>query len=718
MPDAKRQSEIILLIINSKNLKSLERLIIQHCVVTDEQLEQILKQLPKLRVLKLTNCSNIKTAFQETLFDSEKFHSKALEKCILQDMRGLINFKITSHTLHYLSIKQAPSLQKFYFYSTSLTQLCLSNAPHCNQFDIYAKELQEADFSGNTLLNDLHLQKIILGCQNLKQMNLQCCDEEKIQYRALKESIPVFAERIAQNGEAAEFLKAAAGELINIIRNQSRVSVGYGENVSGWLWKCLCTALAYNTKKNLWIEAAHCKINNEDVIQLSKAIEKNLNVGGINLSRNNIEDKDVIFLTQALEKNQIFKILILGYNNINYKGAIALAQLLEKSQSIEDIDLKNNSLGDKGTIVLAQALKKNKTVKTINLDSNNIGDKGAIALAQMLEKNKVVTTISLSINNIGDEGAAALIDMAQKNNTISYIILKYNKISDYCAFIESLRNLGKRSESHPYRSEAIERAVKVGALFPLLQSVVINAGAKIFSKKLTSDTNYMPNFIQLNPFTFFSEHADREKALCYTQNHQEQLSLHLKKALEVWELSAKDTKEFKKKDHELQLAAQTFGFKCTAISKDGNCLFEAVSVQLKKILPNQKEYYNHEQLRALAVSYLMKHQAFYENFVEDHSFTNFIHKMSMPGTWAENVVLNALAHIFDVKIVVINSDNSPPIILKKPHARGIIYLGYEVNSHYQSLDRDLSLVPKKMLDNFIEYAEVLQIPSETTMKLV
>ncbi len=155
----------------------------------------------------------------------------------------------------------------------------------------------------------------------------------------------------------------------------------------------------------------------------------------------------------------------------------------------------------------------------------------------------------------------------------------------------------------------------------------------------------------------------------------------------------------------------------TIAPKDGNCLFEAISRQLINILPNQKECdYSHIKLRKLAMNYLMKHQDFYGDFVGDHSFTSFIHKMGLPGTWAEHMVLNALAHLLNVTIVVINSDNSDPIILKKPHAQGIIYLGYEVNAHYQLLTRDLNIVPQKSLDDFIARATMLEAPSTQTVE--
>ncbi len=768
-PDEKRQHEIILLIISGKNLKSLERLIIQHCAITDEQLEQFLKRLPKLRILKLTNCSNIKTTFQETLFDSGKLYSKVLEECILQDMKGITGFKLTSHILRYLSIKQTPNLKAFYCYSDSLTQLRLSDAPQCNEFDIYAKDLQEADFSGNILMNDIHLQKIVLECQNLKQMNLQRCDEKKISYLSLKEVIPAFAEKVAQNEKDEEYLKASSGELSLIVSN--KIDALDMKKNSGWFWKCCCVALVENTsiKEISYFQS----YDTTDRMLFVGMIEKNQTVVTLEITLNNMGDDLAVAWAKALKYNHTIRAIDFSMNKIGDEGAIAFAQTLECNHTITRINFDMNYIRNKGAIALANSLKQNQTLRGISLAQNEIGDKGALALHDMLKNTGYNLHLMLWNDNVLPtkeklsklKKTPLLIKLNNNHQGLFYIYgnsqwtdelvkLKSNEALNKLSFndkqklyISATENVkiyeeiilkgyyrplniefGGNSISASLRSALcsskwfqFERDEIDGTIGPYAfkASGIINVvrplmwiTQKIMNVKYSSEGVYSSNNFKLNPFTFFSEHADRENALCYTQNHQEQLELHLKKALEIWEIPAKVIEDSKKKNLELKQTAQVFGFKCIPISKDGNCLFEAVSAQVEKILPNQKEHYNHEELRNLAVNYLMEQQGFYENFVEDHSFTNFIRKMSLSGTWAENTALNALAHILNVTIVVINSDSSQPIILKKPHARGIIYLGYEVNSHYQSLERDLQINPQKNIQTYINDAELMEEPQK------
>jgi len=771
LPDEKRQQEIILLIINSKGLKSLERLTIQHCAITDGQLDKFLKRLPQLRILKMTNCPHVNTTFYETYYYSGcNLYSKVLEECVLQDMKGLEYFSITLHTLKYLSLKQAPNLKAFYFYSNSVTQLRLSDVSQCNQFDIYAEELQEADFSGDSLLTDLHLQKIVLQCQNLKQMNLQRCDKQKINYLALKEILPVFAEKMAQNEKEAKYLESVAGELSLIAGNQTK-AIRFNEksHISGWLWKCFCNILTENITV-VKFEVSGCAVNDEDIILFAKMLEKNQTITDIEFGAIDASDKGVIALANMLKKNYtvttifIFSTKITNNSAINFAkvlehnktvievgflgglglgddGIIAFAQMLEHNQTVKKIALGANcgnsgiialskviklnrpieklwiigiSYGDEGVIRLAEAIEHNQTTKEVLLASKYIGNNSAIALAKMLDNNPNIAEICITGLYINDVGAEALFDVLKKNNTIKKIDLYANNVNSYLqlSFVNDKRF---KFNELGFLGKAGLFAAEIGAC-----SFLINLNNKmndIMFYNIDSKTEYTQNFFQLNPFTFFSEHADRENAVCYAQNHQQQLNLALKKALESWE-NEKEIIDLKKKSTELSSAAQSFGFKCKSIAKNGNCLFEAVSQQLKVILPNQKQHhFSHLELRKMAVSYIMKHQEFYENFVEDHNFASFIHKMGLPGTWGEHIALNALAHILDMTIVVVNSDNSPPVVLKKPNAQGIIYLGYEVNLHYQVLERDLNVVAQHNIQAYIDKADFMEEPKKLQFTL-
>jgi hypothetical protein len=563
LPDPQRQQAIIAQIINSPGLKPLERLIITHCALTDKQLKQLLQRLPNLKILKLIHCPLIKESFHETLFDSDKL-PKQLQTCILEDMTGVEEVRLTSHSVQYLAIKRAQNLKTFYVYSDSLTQLNLSQkseetsslVTQCHQFDIYAKALQEADFSGNLLLTDQHLQAIVLNCQNLKQMNLQDCDEQKIHYRALKEVLPAFAERVAKNEEEVEFLRSASGWLSEIVSNRTKsLWISRQKNVAGWLWKCCCAALAENISvKDIHIEISES--NDEDLTSLAKAIEKNQAVesivfdvsssmgdkgadalanaikfnktlrkitipfmklssqSAINLVNSlkynqtlreigifcpNIEDECVIALAHVLERNDTLRKVSLDSNNLSDESAIALADVLKYNHTLKEIRLGIN-VGNKGAVALAKALKCNGTLKKISF-GNNINDKGVVNFAEQFKHNHSVENIDLRGNAISDEGILALNNLLKENNHITKITINADKASP---LVQPL--LDKRL--HVEVTQAIEKILK----FVVTPGVIsmVNFLDSMQYRNFSYNSIYCSKNFQINPLTFFSEYADCE----------------------------------------------------------------------------------------------------------------------------------------------------------------------------------------------------------------
>ena len=66
-------------------------------------------------------------------------------------------------------------------------------------------------------------------------------------------------------------------------------------------------------------------------------------------------------------------------------------------------------------------------------------------------------------------------------------------------------------------------------------------------------------------------------------------------------------------------------------------------------------------------------------------------------TWADAVMITALANVLNVTLVLVRSDHDKPTIIKQPNAKAELYLGYEVGNHYQSLQGN-SLTLKAEVD--------------------
>ena len=82
---------------------------------------------------------------------------------------------------------------------------------------------------------------------------------------------------------------------------------------------------------------------------------------------------------------------------------------------------------------------------------------------------------------------------------------------------------------------------------------------------------------------------------------------------------------------------------------DGNCFFRSVSHQLY-----QTETY-HAQIRVLAIQHLINSQ---EHFIEsntDQSWMQYLQNMSRLGTWADHIIIQAVANSYNLRIHITES---------------------------------------------------------------
>lgn len=128
---------------------------------------------------------------------------------------------------------------------------------------------------------------------------------------------------------------------------------------------------------------------------------------------------------------------------------------------------------------------------------------------------------------------------------------------------------------------------------------------------------------------------------------------------------------------DLVIQANFYGFKCANVKGDGNCFFHALAHQFKNI--------TNEELRQKAIDEIQQHLAYYQPFINDQTPEEFINEHLKQGAWVEESLIRALSRALNITIVIIRSDGALPNIFKHTAATAIVYLGYEIGFHYQSL---------------------------------
>ncbi|PCI36280.1 MAG: hypothetical protein COB50_04970, partial [Thiotrichales bacterium] len=163
----------------------------------------------------------------------------------------------------------------------------------------------------------------------------------------------------------------------------------------------------------------------------------------------------------------------------------------------------------------------------------------------------------------------------------------------------------------------------------------------------------------------------------------------------------------------LQEEAANYGFDCINTKHDGNCFFEAVATRLNAIKHNDREDHDATTVRAICINHMENNQHLYIGIYEGNkgnSWDDFIKKMSKNGEWANSQIIVACSRACEVSIAIVRSDKASPNIVKHLNWKEvqIIYLGYEVSVHYQSLQSNIQdcVDGNSKITTYLEKSEV------------
>ena len=82
------------------------------------------------------------------------------------------------------------------------------------------------------------------------------------------------------------------------------------------------------------------------------------------------------------------------------------------------------------------------------------------------------------------------------------------------------------------------------------------------------------------------------------------------------------------------------------ILPDGNCLFSSISYGIRK------DYKHSLTLRKCAVNYIKSNFKDFKNFIDESELQSYLSNMLKEGTYGDELILNAIPFIFDIKLNV------------------------------------------------------------------
>ncbi|KAL3887952.1 hypothetical protein ACJMK2_000337 [Sinanodonta woodiana] len=126
---------------------------------------------------------------------------------------------------------------------------------------------------------------------------------------------------------------------------------------------------------------------------------------------------------------------------------------------------------------------------------------------------------------------------------------------------------------------------------------------------------------------------------------------------------------------------------------DGNCFFEAVSNQLRRLTVQKSP----QELRQEVVAFMRDNRVIQvskgtlhlESFIYNESFDVYCSRMARDGEWADHVVVVAMARMLQIDIIIVTSSGHQDIIVRVVGQTAFqgnpILLGHVSKSHYISL---------------------------------
>ena len=411
--------------------------------LTNQELEQIMRQHPQLKILNIRGCQAFTHLPQHGCLESVNISLTSISKIAgnypaLVKLRAdgcpkLAAIELENLLLEVVSTNNCPSLEECHVASPALKSVNMANSPKVNLNDgnlFVNSPLEYLDLSGHQQMTVEHIQQILERHPSLRELYLNDCltlkgnlviDTPDLKLRKLYlkntnlSSLTITAPELVELGLKENLVLSS-----NLIRAPDFTVVDLS-NFKGNA-KSVLEEVERLPEMTMKIVSLNL-VDNDDVEALSQKwdLVKNMHVG---LSCELSMAKLMILLARLPLHIFHFKINLRG--RIGNEGVQALAEALPQSH-ITQLDLNDNNIGNEGAQALALALPQSH-ITQLKLHINEISDEGAQALALALPQSHI-TLLYLSRNNIGNEGAQALA-LALPQSHITQLYLGQNAIGN------------------------------------------------------------------------------------------------------------------------------------------------------------------------------------------------------------------------------------------------------------------------------------------------
>ncbi|XP_070262942.1 leucine-rich repeat-containing protein 34 isoform X3 [Myotis yumanensis] len=229
-------------------------------------------------------------------------------------------------------------------------------------------------------------------------------------------------------GVDEEIEKGSRGITLNLAGNNHSMPV---ERLTNEDFLILSKTLEKNPYVN-GLDVRYNLISDAGLYYAAKLLQKQHNLIYLNLMFNDIGPKGGELIAKALHKNTTLKYLRMTGNKVENKGGMCFAAMLQMNSSLEKLDLGDTDLGMQSVIAFATVLTQNQTIKAINLNRPILygeQEESTVHLGHMLKENHSLITLHMSKHNVKNPGLKQLCDALYLNRSLRYLDVSCNKIT-------------------------------------------------------------------------------------------------------------------------------------------------------------------------------------------------------------------------------------------------------------------------------------------------
>ena len=156
---------------------------------------------------------------------------------------------------------------------------------------------------------------------------------------------------------------------------------------------------------------------------------------------------------------------------------------------------------------------------------------------------------------------------------------------------------------------------------------------------------------------------------------------------------------------------ECLGLKPLDVGGSGDCFFRAVSHQIYQ----NPDY--HMKVRSAGVNYIQLHPEQFIESIANDCWLDYIHKMSMQGTWCDGLIVQAVSDALNCKIQIIESadgfaDRTVIHPVNPKETPNTIFIGHLDEFHYVSTVQSVGHMSSHISDHM--YTRVEQLHSDIT----